>query len=58
MLLPRCKFVSAGLVSNNFFFDMISANMTIINKIKQDPTVIPIIVRLESIMKILMTILR
>ena len=51
MLLPRCKFLSAGLASDILFFDIMSANMAIVNKMKQDPTVIPIIVRLESAYK-------
>ena len=57
MLLPRCKFLSAGLASDILFFDIMSANMAIVNKMKQDPTVIPIIVRLESKMKTFMTLL-
>ena len=57
MLLPRCEFLSAVLVSDILFFDMMSANITIVNKMKQDATVIPIIVRLESIMKILRTLI-
>ena len=53
MLLPWCEFLSVVLISDVLFFDMMSANIAIVNKIKQDPTVIPITVRLESIMKTL-----
>ena len=51
MLLPRCNVLSTLLASDVLFLDMMSANMAIVNKMKQDPTVIPIIVRLESDVK-------
>ena len=57
MLLPWCKFLSVVLISDVLFFDMMSANIAIVNKMKQDPTVIPITVRLESIMKTLLILL-
>ena len=57
MLLPLCEFLSGVVAFDILFFDMMSANIAIVNKMKQDPTVIPIIVRLESTMKTLMTLM-